>query len=351
MDPLSAGLLQGVLSLGGGILGGIFSSGDKDRALQAALEAAQVIDNLGLPPDQSIPLLLEEFKNIGIYSPELEQEIVQKASQVSQIQEDPRMRDASVQALQGIMQRGKVGLTPTERAELNAIRSSTAQEAEGRRLNILQSLAQRGMGSSGAEIMSALASGQQADQRQSEESDRQMAMASQNALSALAQSAGLANQIRGTDFNVAQTRAAAEDEMNRFNIQNAIAQQQRNIANLNQGQMYNLQNQQNIANQNVQLNNQELQRQAQAKQQNWQNQVNLAGLKSNALSNKSQVYGNQANQTANMWQNIGSGLASGVGAYNQYNQQNKQLDILKNTQQQNANYQKDYLDWLKTRKP
>lgn len=241
----------------GGILGKVFSGGARKKAEALAKEAYAEIDKLGLPPDEAMPLLLEKFKSAGMYTPELEQEINQEVSKVAQITEDPRLKDAQMRALESLQQSGRTGLNATDRAAYNKLRQESQRDTEARRQGIIQNMQARGQAGSGGELAAQLLSAQAGADQQSAAGDELAGAAAQRALQAMAQSGQLGGQVRGQDLDFNKTIAEAQDEMERFNIQNAVNRQQRNIGSKNQAQASNLANEQAIMNANAQQANQE----------------------------------------------------------------------------------------------
>lgn len=320
--------LAAVAVAAGAVVGAISSSDARGDAKQAATDAWQELEKLGVPPDQAMPIVFERLKQQGLYDPKLEEAIQMGVSKVAQIKEDPSLRNAQGQALQGLQQRAAGGLSPIDRLAFNEARLKAAEESEAKRQQIIQNMQSRGMAGSGAELASQLSSAQAGDSDLSLQGDRIAATASQNALSALTSAGQLGGQIRGQDFDVNRTRAAAEDEMNRFNIHNQMAVNQRNVASQNDAQRMALAEKQRIADANAAMQNAELVRQKNAQQTNWQNAMDLAKTKANAkLGQASQGYADAA-ATAQGWQKIGEGAGGVVGktyqtanAYDTPNQQ------------------------------
>lgn len=301
----------------GGIMGNIAASGDRAAAADASRRAYEEAIGLGLPPDTAKALIMQEFKKAGTYTPEMEQEINIGISQVAGIKEDGSLRDAQTNALQALQQRGK-GLGAEDRASLNQVRSEMARDAEAKRQQIIQGFQQRGMGGSGGEIAAQLMQAQAGANQASMEGDRLAGDSSARALESIRSAGALGGQIRQQDFGVAQAKASAADEFQRFNVQNQVAREQRNVANRNQGSQYNLSEGQRIQDANTQQANSELLRQQDAKERYWQNEKDRVTLRSNAASGQATQLGNAANQTANMWAGVGAGVGAGAGAAANY---------------------------------
>lgn len=304
------------------IVGGILANSANKKAMaaaQAALaEARDIIDKVGAPPDLSAKIIMEKFQQAGILTPEMEEAINLGVSQVSQIQEDAQLREAQISALSELKKRGRAGLTPEERAEWNKSRQSVQKDLEAKNQQIKQDLAMRGQAGSGAEIAARLLSSQEAADRASEEGDRISAAASARALQAISNAGSLGGDIRGQDFQIGSAKAGAADEFNRFNVENQIGREQRNVGARNMGQEYNLTNKQQISNQNVSTENQERQRQVEAKRQNWLDNLAYAQARANPLGQQAQMEMQSGQNKAQMYQGIGSGVGSMFGSLANY---------------------------------
>lgn len=298
----------------GGILGGNAASMDRSHAQDAMKQAAAVYDKIGMPPDTSKALILQQLKQVGLYTPELEQDLNNTFAQsaVGAIKEDPTLRKAQTDALTSMQQRAKVGLSAEDRAALNQVRSQVQQDANANRQSVLQQMQARGMGGSGASLVAQLQAGQDAQNLASSQSDSLMGQAQTKALSALGQSANMASDVRGQDFSNNQVKANAVDERNRFLANNSIARQQANVQSLNSAQLANLQEQQRVSDANAAMQNTEKQRQAQAQQDQYSQKLAYASGASNQLANLGQFQMNLGNTKAQQQQDIGAGVG-GVG--------------------------------------
>lgn len=336
--------IAAVAQIGSTVIGGIQAGKERDKAQSALEQALAEINAVGAPPDLSKEILLEKFQQAGVLTPAMEQQINLGVSKVAGIQENQGLKDAQMSALETLQQRGKGGLTAQDRAAFNKIRGDMARESEAKRQQIIQNMQARGISGGGAELATQLAAQQAASQQASEEGDRIAAAASQNALQAMLQGGQLAGQIRGQDFDVARAKAAAEDAVNQFNTQNAVARQQRNIASQNQGQQFNLQNQQQLSNMNVQQGNQERYRQAEAARQYWADKLNLAQSKGNVLSGQVKQHNEAAKQTAQQYQDIGSGFGQIGGAFSGGGMPGMGGGGAKNAEMVNADYSDSVVD-------
>lgn len=268
--------IGGAIGLAGGLLGGNDSSG---QARDSQNIANQIIQEIQQAPDISKPLLLEKYKQAGILTPEMEQYVVAAQPKASSVTTDPRFKDAQMKALQQIQQRATTGLTSGDRAALNQARSQSQGDTQSKIAQIQQQAAQRGQAGMGSDLAAQLSAAQGGANEESAAADR-LAMQSQSAAEqAAAQLGQMGSQMQQQEFGQEYQKANAADEMNRFNVNNQIAQQQRNVQASNQGQAANLANAQNINNQNVGAQNNELANQQQRAMEQWQANSNLAQIK------------------------------------------------------------------------
>lgn len=325
----------------GGLMGNAAAS--KSRAQQKAMikKAIQELEKLGVPPDLSSPLILQNFESAGLYTPEMEQDLNDSVSEseVGKITEDSSLRDAQKSALTTMQQRAKVGLSAEDRAALNQVRQQVQQDSQAKQSQILQEMQARGQGGGGAELAARLTAGQAGADRASSASDTLMAQAQERALQALGQSANLAGEVRGQDFNVANTKASALDERNRFLAQNSISRQTRNVGAMNTAEQQNLANKQSIMSANTQQANAESLRQRNEQGAFFDRKAQLAGQKAAAQVGAAGQYANMGNQQAGMFAGIGNAVGTGLGAIAQY-QANKPsgVDAAGGTTQASADY-------------
>jgi hypothetical protein len=301
----------------GGIIGNIMSSGDRQRAREAFQRALAEIEAVGAPPDLAREIILQRFEQVGVLTPELEEAVALEAPKVAQIQEDPALRKAQTTALELLGERAKTGFSTEDRAALAQIQLQQARDVEAKRQQILQSYQQRGLGGAGAELASQLQAASAGAAQAGEEGLKLQAQAQRAALEAAMQSGQLGTQVRGQEFDIARTKAGAEDQaaMARFN--EAVGRQQRNVATRMNVQQQNLANRQRIAEQNVAQANQELYRQRQGEERRYQLALQQAQARAGAQQGMGGMYQQQAGQTAGMVSGIATGIGRGFTAYNQ----------------------------------
>ena len=111
----------------GGLIGNAAASKDRKAMMAAAQAAWAKLDEIGSPPDLSRQIIYQQFQEAGVYEPELLEEIDLGLSQVSQLQErDPSLRQAEMDALRSLQERGQVGLSVEDRVAMNEMRRDVA---------------------------------------------------------------------------------------------------------------------------------------------------------------------------------------------------------------------------------
>lgn len=292
-------------------------------AQQAALEEQRrLIEEVGMPPDQSARIVLKDLQQAGLLTPELEEAINLDVSKRSQIQEDPELRKIQVSALQQMAKRGRAGLTAEERAEFNKSRGEVQRDLQAKQAQIINEMQMRGQSGGGAEIASRLLSSQDAADRASEEADRIQAAASARALQAMQAQSGMAGDLRGQDFDVESFKASAEDEFNRFNVENQIARQTRNVGVRNVAQEYNLGEKQRIQDTNTNNYNDETYNQLARQRQYWSDKLDYAGMKAGIARSGGEAAARTSTQQgqnkANMISGVTGAVTSGLGGLSNY---------------------------------
>lgn len=316
--------IGGAIGLVGGLIGSDAASGDRDAARRAAAAAYQQLASINVPADLAQEIILQQFKQAGILTPDLEQQISAGPSAFQDLKVDQTGRNAQLEALQAMQQVGKTGIRPEDMAALNQIRQQMAQDTESKRQQIIQSYQQRGLGGSGAELAAQLQASQSGSNQASQQGDQLASQASQRALQALQSTGSMGGQLNQQDTSLASAKANAADQFKQFDTQNQIGRQQRNISTANQAQSANLGNLQSISNSNVNQANQELARQKVAQQQTFDDQMRLGQARANALLGQASNLNDQADKTAQGWTNIGAGAGMiGNSLYNAFSSSGK----------------------------
>ncbi len=131
---------------------------------------------------------------------------------------DPALRNAQIAAARRLASEGaEGGLGIQSRVALNESAGDMARRERGGREAILQQMAMRGAGGSGASLAAQLQNQQGSADRNAAFGARAAADARQRALAATAQSGEFAGGIRGQDWGEGAQKAGALDALSRFN--------------------------------------------------------------------------------------------------------------------------------------
>ena len=281
--------------------------------------ANDYFSGLQTPNIKDMELQLEELVSQGTITPQEAQTFLQDPSAFNSIETDPELQKAQMAALSQLQEIGSEGgLTKTDRAKLNQIKSQEDAANRGQREAIMQRAQARGMGGSGLEIASQLQNQQDSATRQAQRDMDVGALAEQRALDAILQGGNLAGSMQNTAFNQQAQKAEANDAISRFNTQNRQSQANLNTGNMNAAQEANLMNRQKLSDANVGLRNQAQISNKQLPQQQYNNELaKRQGQQGVATSNAQTAGANNAANAAANNQNIalGAGLASGGVGY------------------------------------
>lgn len=296
----------------GGLSAQEHSQAAGDAQKEAIGQMIAKLDAVGMPPDQSAKLILDQYKQAGILTPALMDQVNQQVSQFQSVKSDPTAMNMQYQALQRMSQLGQAGLTPDERAQQRLLQGQVQQQNNSNQQSIIQNMAQRGQQGSGAEMAARLGASQGAANQASSGADRVSSMAAQRALQAIGQTGGMANQLESQQFGEQATKAGAMDQMNRFNTQNQMAINQANVGAQNQSKVANLANAQQVSNANVNATNQEQYKALDRQRQNWLDKMAYAGAYQQPLSEYGQAHAGQELSKAKSQAALGSGIDNSI---------------------------------------
>ncbi len=298
----------------GGLIGYQQGEAGQNQADDKLRENTNLWKGIHVPTieEQQLALLNPQYQ--GDFNAQQEALSQMGPSAMENIQADPRLQQAQMNALENLSQMGETGLMPGERAALNQARRSAAGEAQAKSAQIQSDMARRGMGGSGNELAARLQASQSSADRQSQENDRTMQMAQERALGAIGQSANLAGQMRGQDFSQQADVAKAKDYINQFNTQNQQSVQQRNIAAANQAGLRNLSEKQRIGEAGNTIQNQAQVHNKDLYQTKFANDNTSAGNVTGATTAEAARDAARGKRAADMWSNTGKGIDQGIGS-------------------------------------
>lgn len=236
---------------------------------------------------------------------------LQGQSEMQNIQIDPNVKNAQMNALQGLTDiYSQGGMSAIDRARLAEIQSAQQSVDRGQREAILQSQAMRGMGASG-NTLAALLQGQQGSANAANMQALDVnAQAQQRALEAMMNAGQFGTQLNTQQFGQQAQQAQAQDAISRFNMENQNAARERNLG-VRQGLIATNTGARNAARQG----NTDLRNQAMGQNVDLRNQANYY----NRVTRPTTVFGMQSGNN----QLIGQGLqnAANMANQNRWNQQ------------------------------
>lgn len=305
--------------IGSALIAANSASDARDQAARLAQESISQLESAGIPTIEAQQLVLEKYRSAGQLTPELEQAISQGPSQMENISTDPREKEAQMQALQQLSDIGQGGgMRLSDQAVANKALGDIQAQERGSREAIAQDLREKSRYGGGDELAMKLANQQNAATAENQVGLQQAGSAQDRALQAILQSGQLGGQMQGQEFNQKAQQAAAADAIARFNAQNSQEVQQRNIAAKNNAQASNLSNAQNIQNANVDMANKQQMYNKSLYQQQYENQLQKAGMAANARAGQASNIMDAGKQTAAAATAAGKGIGQAGTSIAQY---------------------------------
>jgi len=204
-------------------------------------EAREYLKNMDIPDSAKA-----KYEAVLMEAPEKLIPVMQQDTELAQISEDPRLREAQLGALQQMQDIGaQGGYTTAERGQLEAAMADALTRQRGALEAEQSQMRRRGMAGSGIEAMMGAGRRQAAVTGASQRGFDVAQGGMQRALQAMQAAGGLGGQIRGQDWGQKSQVASAQDVINRanvgarnnsqqFNIQQQQAQAAANQAAINQ---------------------------------------------------------------------------------------------------------------------
>jgi hypothetical protein len=223
------------------------------KASNAERERMQeVITKLQNPNFDPRDFTSEEYSVAAKYVPEVAKFIEEKAPDTVKTTADGQAgREAQMAALGRLRNLSETGEDTQSQIMRQRALGDAAAQNNAQQATIQQNAAQRGVGGSGMEFMQAMMN-QQGSAQSASRNAQDAALASyQNRLSAMRDSANLGGQVRGQDFDEQSKNVGIINDYNQRKTADANRYNQY-VANANnQGNMYNIGNQQRVADANV----------------------------------------------------------------------------------------------------
>lgn len=311
-------------ALAGGVLGaglGFFGSSDENSDAQKAAEQAafDLITRMDAPPKLAREILLRQFEQAGVLTPEVEQKI--KEIDPVQIKETAQNRQMQLEVANKYKSLSETGMSPEEYANINKLMNQAAQSQQMGQASILQRAQMEGRSGAGADIAAQLLSSQAGANREQQGMLDIGAQANARALEALAGYGRQAGVIREQDYRTEAKNTDVQNEFNRFSTTNQIEKEKRRVANENKAREYNTTRQQGVSDANVEQANAESQRQRKAEGTDYENLRRYTYDQAGAYDRRAGQYGKAQEKsdaelkgTFDTLTKIGGGLKEGKDA-------------------------------------
>lgn len=263
MEPITmAALISGAAALGGSLLNNYSANKEVENA-NKRIDAA--IKNLTYRP--------EDYQtNYEYYNdPLLYDTYLQESNAYDNVKVDPTVLAAQNDALNELINLSEAkGLNAIDQQALQEIISNENRNLQGQNEAILQNAMQRGVYGSGLELAQRLQAAQSSANRMNNQDMDVMAQAQQRALEALSNYGNLASNMRSQDYGEQAQKAAAQNAINQFNVQQ--------MTNSNVG---NVDNQNKVSQMNTDVQHKQQDSNVQAARDIWGNKTDVAALQTN----------------------------------------------------------------------
>ena len=269
----------------------------EQKAARAKLEAVAEPDYNQME-DYIRSMAAERPGLMGLY-----QNIDREDSALEDIEIDPRLKDAQMQALEGLSEAAESGLTEEDMAQRRSLQREVNSNEQARQKSILSDMAQRGVGGSGPELIARLQSSQDSAQNAAEAGDRLAMDQAASRRSALQQIANASTGMRSQEYGEKSTAATARDQIAAFNAMNRQNTNSQNL-NLRQGQ----EDQRSQQQQQMYSNLGNLQ------QQQFGNEMQKAGAYVNATQPIANMTAQNVSRSQGPGGMIGTLVGAGIGA-------------------------------------
>lgn len=325
MEPITALAIMGGVSAAGGLLNYFVQQGFNEQQaaeFQKLYESAKAIT----PPE----LVAPEYEKYQAQSPYQVQGYAPQmlgASAEGSLGLDEATRSRQMSVLDQLEQMYKSGgLDPQAIASMNQAQMQANQNAQAQRASIEAQALRSGKGNSNLQYLLQQQAGQDDANRLNQASLNAAAQSRQRALEAMGMFSDKASNLRQQDFGQQQQVAQAKDIYSKFNtnmMNDALKYkiEQENARNRNM-----FENQQNIANRNVEQANAAKDLKNKLAQNAFQNQLEKQKVMSGAVGGNVQAQQAQADLASKGITGITGALSGAAQSFGDYSMKNKALN-------------------------
>jgi len=214
----------------------------EEQALFDYLDAGKDFVNKGASEyEAGDPLAFDELGELDRLGP----------SAYEDITSDPRYKDNEMEALRQLEDQSKNGYSDRDKADLARIEQNASRANRGRQGAIRQEMENRGLGGSGLDFALRQQAAQDSAEQEAISGLEKNAQVQDRKQSAAASLGSLSSQLQSRDHAQASQKAAAADEIARFNTQNSNQRQSYNNQNQNSANTQNWNRTNQVADQNT----------------------------------------------------------------------------------------------------
>jgi hypothetical protein len=170
---------------------------------------------------------------------------------LSGVTSDPKLLEAQMKALAAMEEQADTGLSAADENALNRTGRKLAADANSVAQTIEQRMARQGRAGGRLGVTMQMQAAQAAQQAAADQAADRNAMAQEGRLRARIGAGQMAGEMSAEDYKRKANAAAAQDAIERFNVQNTIGRQEYNNRLTNSAKEQNWQGKQGIANQNT----------------------------------------------------------------------------------------------------
>lgn len=243
------------------------------------------------------------YTNYQYYDNPLLEEVYQQGNtEFDNVNVDPSVLYAQNKALDELINLSEAkGLNAIDQQALQEIVDAENRNLKGQQDAIMQDAMQRGVYGSGLELAQRLQAAQSSANRMNNQDMNVMAQAQQRALDALSNYGNLASNMRGQDYNEQAQRAAAQDAINQYNINNMVEANRNNVNRQN-----------DVSQKNTGIYNQQQDSNVQAARDIYGNEVTKKGMQTGQWNNN---ITNAINKENSDKQLLGTGIIAAGAAF------------------------------------
>lgn len=335
--PLAAlAIGSGLLSIGGGIIGGSKAADEAEKAMALLDSAMKRIEALPIPQlDKEI--IYQQFQVVGDFTPQALDKTIEEYAPLALIQEDPIHKLRQEATYSKIAQMAQTGYTPQQKLSMEQAKREAARSALSQMASIESTAKRQGQLTGGQQLALKAQAVQSAADRQAQENLAAAATGGQQQIGALERMAGLEQYREQTALGTEEKNVAARNLRDELAMKYSTARQLQNKSWAMEEQRARRQAEQEASRANVQTS------QAEALRRGYTAPLEMARLRqqketaiANLMGQKAGAHMGLGQSKAQMWSQIGSGAGSALMGYGGLQAAADRTDVLRGLTKEGA---------------